>query len=304
MINAMVSKTAQADVEEMWEAGLKPTFADIIRLNALALEVERVKAGFALNELPRVAFLGNVAFREPTVGSEIWLADASRLFDADEPETFIILRAFSLSRPQGELPDPADERAVLAGVQEFKDALAFATLHQVAAATGYAIHGFSPDAGERAAERKDRGKETTGSDGCYEVGLLRSGMLYRIGSAADLRDLPPRALHEMLRRAMSRDHGANVRKDAVSDAEDNYLRTLDEISARLKSEITDPEAVVEHVVNQDEGIDPKDKVNDRKGEDDSQNGDDEHGERRGHVSTEVGGCLISHGENSPSLKAG
>lgn len=300
----MNSKTAQADVEEMWEAGLKPTFADIIRLNALALNVERIKAGFSISELPRVAFLGNVAFRETTVGSEIWLAEASQLFDLDEPETYIILRAFSLSRPQGELPDPADEKAVIAGVQAFKDALAFATLRQVVAATGYAIHGFSPDAGERAAERKDLDKEAERADDCYEVGLMRSGMLYRIGSAADLRDLPPRALSEMVRRAMSRDHGANMRKDAVSDAEDDYLRTLDEITARLKREITDPEAVVEQVVNQDEGIDTKDKVDDRDGEDDSQNGDDEHGEMRGHVATDVGGCLISHGENSPSLKAG
>ena len=34
---------------------------------------------------------------------------------------------------------------------------------------------------------------------------------------------------------MSRDHQADVRKDAVSKAEDNYLRTLDEITARLKN---------------------------------------------------------------------
>ena len=33
---------------------------------------------------------------------------------------------------------------------------------------------------------------------------------------------------------MSRDHQADVRKDAVSKAEDNYLRTLDEITTRLK----------------------------------------------------------------------
>jgi len=230
----MVSKSAQADIEEMWEAGLKPTFADIIRLNALALEVERTRAGFSLSELPRVAFLGNVAFREPTIGSEIWLAAASRLFAADEAETFALLRAFSLSRPQAELPDPADEAAVLAAIQGFKDSLAFATLPQVMAATGYAVHGFLPDAGEAPAQRKDVQPPTL--DECYEVGLLRHGMLYRIGSAAELRDLPPRALREMVLRAMSRDHGANVRKDAASEAEDNYLRTLDEITARLRGD--------------------------------------------------------------------
>ena len=34
---------------------------------------------------------------------------------------------------------------------------------------------------------------------------------------------------------MSRDHQTDVRKDAVSKAEDNYLRTLDEITERLKN---------------------------------------------------------------------
>ena len=67
----MISKTAQADVEDMWEAGLKPTYDDIVRLNALGLTVERIKSGFALNVLPRVAFLGEAAFREPTIGADI-----------------------------------------------------------------------------------------------------------------------------------------------------------------------------------------------------------------------------------------
>ena len=36
----MVSKTAQADIEDMWAEGLKPTVADIVLLNALGLVVE------------------------------------------------------------------------------------------------------------------------------------------------------------------------------------------------------------------------------------------------------------------------
>lgn len=124
----MVSKTAQADIEDMWDAGLKPTFHDIIRLNALALEVERTKAGFSLAELPRVSFLGEAVFREPTIGSEMWLTSASRLFDSDDMETFMLLRAFSLSMPQSELPDPLDQKTVLEAMQKFKDSLAFATM--------------------------------------------------------------------------------------------------------------------------------------------------------------------------------
>ena len=52
---------------------MRPTFQDIIRLNALALEVERMRASFAENELPRVSFLGDAVFHEPTIGSEMWL---------------------------------------------------------------------------------------------------------------------------------------------------------------------------------------------------------------------------------------
>lgn len=162
----MVSKTAQADIEDLWEQGLKPTFADIIRLNAVALKVEHSANGMSLSDLPRVAFLGGVAFREPTIGSEIWLNKVQRLFDGDDSETFIILRAFSLSMPQDQLPEPTDVQAIQEAVQQFKNTLAFATLPQVLSAVGYAIHGFKHDACENATppkkdneENEDDGKE-------------------------------------------------------------------------------------------------------------------------------------------------
>jgi hypothetical protein len=231
----MISKTAQADVEDMWEAGLKPTFNDIVRLNALALRVERIKSGFALNVLPRVAFLGEVAFREPTIGADIWLDEAARLFAADKAETFMLLRAFSLSMPWDELPDSADEKAILKGVAELHDALAFATMPQIAAAVGYAVHGFSE---ENVLPVPREGGADEVSDGeivSFDVGLVRQGMVLRIGSAKELKDLPRRALEEMVRRAISTQCNRDARKDAVSLAEDDYLRTLDSITERLKA---------------------------------------------------------------------
>ena len=237
----MVSKRAEADILEMWERGLKPTVADIIRLNALALRVESVRAGFALNVLPRVAFLGKVSFREPTIGSEIWLDESLRLFSGDT-ETFLILRAFSLSRPQGELPDPADEKAVVAALDAFRLSLDFATTGQLVAAVGYAVHGFDPAEGESPASQREGGRPQPPQVGkaSYEIGLLRRGMLYRLGSAADLKELPPIALEEMLRQAIARDHSSDVRKGDVSLAEDDYLRTLDEITDRLSSKAEPP----------------------------------------------------------------
>lgn len=232
----MLSKTAQADVEDMWENGLKPTFADIIRLNALALEVERKKGKFALSKLPRVAFLGDVSFREPTIGSEVWFASASRLFNTEEFESFVLLRAFSLSMSQDKLPDPIDEQAVINAIQDFKVSLAFATLSQILAAIGYAIHGFSPDECEKPAKRSDRTEEDKADtiDCCYEIGLLRQGMVCKLGNASELKNLQPYVLREMVLYSMANEFGAKLIKDDVSDAEDDYLRTLDEITDRLR----------------------------------------------------------------------
>jgi hypothetical protein len=232
----MISKTAQADVEDMWEAGLKPTFDDIIRLNALALRVERIKSGFALSVLPRVAFLGEVAFREPTVGADVWLDEAARLFAADKAETFMMLRAFSLSMPWEKLPDAADEKAILKGVAEMRDALAFATMPQIAAALGYAIHGFSEADAVPVPREGGAAEVPPGESVSFDVGLVRQGMVLKIGSAKDLKDLPRRALEEMVRRAISSQCGRDARKDAVSMAEDDYLRTLDAITERLEKE--------------------------------------------------------------------
>jgi hypothetical protein len=237
----MISKSAQADVEDMWEEGLKPTFADIVRLNALALAVDRARGAFSLNVIPRAAFLGSVVFREPTVGADIWFDEAARLFAVDKPETFMLLRAFSLSMPQNELPDPCDEKKVLGGVSRMSGDLCFATFPQIAAAVGYAVHGFDPDAEEYAELPPQSESETDDalpsvSELSYDIGLLHEGMALRIGSAADLRSLSRRNLQEMIMRAIREQTGRDVRRPAVMKAEDDYLRTLDAILERLRKE--------------------------------------------------------------------
>lgn len=232
----MVSDTAKLDVEDLLEKGLRPTFEDIIRLNALALKVERARSGFALNVLPRVSFLGSVAFREPTVGAEIWFDSASRLFAIDDPETFILLRALALCRPQEELPDPVDEKAMVAAVQDMRASLAFATIRQISAAIGYVVHGFRPESCEPAEAMKSESVVEHSPDTSYAVGLLYQGMTLRLGSAADIKTLPIHAIEEMTRRAIQEKAGMNVRKTAISIAEDDYLRTLDAITERLEKE--------------------------------------------------------------------
>ena len=250
----MVSQRAKCDVEDMWEVGLKPTFDDIVHLNALGLAVERIRSGFALNVMPRVAFLGGVVFREPTVGADVWLDEAARLFAADKAETFMLLRAFSLSMPWDSLPDAADEKAILKGVVEMRDALAFATMPQIVAAVGYAVHGFS-EADAVPVPREGKADEVPpGESVSFDVGLVRQGMVLKIGSAKELKDLPRRALEEMVRRAITAQCGRDARKDAVSLAEDDYLRTLDAIMERLEGERANAEIVVQEVMKGDKGV--------------------------------------------------
>ena len=147
-----------------------------------------------------------------------------------------------MSMQQDDLPDPYSKDKVLEGVQRFRERLAFATLRQMCAAMGYVMHGFDQTAGEYPTPRKvDEGDETkddikSNVDECYEIGLLHRGMAFRLGTAAELRNLTPRALNDLLIDTMSKEYAADMRKDMVSTAEDNYLRTLDEITNRLKME--------------------------------------------------------------------
>ena len=102
------------------------------------------------------------------------------------------------------------------------------------AAVGYAVHGFS-ETDAHPVPRED-GAESV-PDGVvlsFDIGLVRQGMVLRIGSAKELKDLPRHALEEMVRRAITAQCGRDARKDAVSLAEDDYLRTLDAITERLE----------------------------------------------------------------------
>ena len=105
----MTSRMAQEDAEQLEEEGIKLTFPEWTRLNAFGLKVERDTQSTDLYSLPRVAIIGGVSFREPTLGSEIWFNEAARLFNMDNSDTYLILRAFSLSMPQNELPDSSDQ---------------------------------------------------------------------------------------------------------------------------------------------------------------------------------------------------
>lgn len=67
----MFAELARSDLESLRAAGFKPTDADVIRLNELAVRIERGKETTVAN-MPRIAYAGNVVLHEPTIGSLEW----------------------------------------------------------------------------------------------------------------------------------------------------------------------------------------------------------------------------------------
>ena len=61
----------------MRAAGYEPTDEEIIRLNDLAIRIERGKETTPAN-MPRVGFAGNVVLHEPTIGAVEWWNDFGR----------------------------------------------------------------------------------------------------------------------------------------------------------------------------------------------------------------------------------
>lgn len=65
------SDIARKDLEKLRAAGYEPTDAQVIRLNDLAVRIERGKHTTVAN-MPRVAVAGNVTLHEPTIGALEW----------------------------------------------------------------------------------------------------------------------------------------------------------------------------------------------------------------------------------------
>lgn len=94
----MISTIAKSTVEQWQSEGLKPTFDDIVLLNALGLKVERSSDMYCFAASPRVAFLGDNVLREPTVGKRAWMDEAGQLL-SDDFQTNLYFIAWALNCP-------------------------------------------------------------------------------------------------------------------------------------------------------------------------------------------------------------
>lgn len=229
----MISELAIEDAEELRREGVEVTDRDIIRMNAFALKIERSAFCAEWFAMPRVAFIGDVAIREPTIGHELWIREAGRRFDLSNPETAMLVWSYALARPCDDLPNPY-ARFLETRMRWFaRRRLGKATMRQLSAALGYAIEGNVSTDGEDSPAKpgQSAGTEAERRETSIALGVLHDGIEYRIGSPSELRGMTRSEVAAIV--ALIRLHKGETTIDAVkSNAQGGYFAVLDEIRER------------------------------------------------------------------------
>ena len=207
----MVSEMAMEDVEALRAAGGDVSPRDAVRLNALGLKVERASHAPDFAAVPRTAELCGLVFREPTIAAEAWMEEACGVFDDEDWQTVLLLRALSLSKPSAALPDPSD-----------------------AAAVGYALHGNDARALEDPEPPAREAEDVAGEEEGVPVwaGVLYRGAVLRLGTVEELRRMRESELLSLVVCAEAAAYGEGWRKSRHARALGEYLRALDAVKAR------------------------------------------------------------------------
>ena len=226
---------AMEDIAALCADGIDVPPREVVRLNALGLRVERGTVSAYTSAAPRVAFLGECVFHEPTLGAEMWLRQAVDLFDEDDAQTWFSLRVLSCFRNWRDLPDPTNRKAVLKAVKDALKTLSEFTVRQVENALAWCLDGDAAEKGENPPPRPDSG-ETAPDDAdeipprySPEFGLFLRGTALRIGTAADMKDMTYSMMVAACSRAESEADIGRDPKEEKGQAYGDYMRALDAV---------------------------------------------------------------------------
>lgn len=241
----MISKMAMEDIAALRADGIDVPPREVVRLNVLGLRVERGPDSPDVFAAPRVAFLGDVVLREPPLGADMWMCQAFDRFNADDAQTWFVLRVLICSVPWRELPEPTAERAVRKAMKAAMKRLSDATFRQVENALEWCIEGNLPETGEKpppkppADDAGDDAPDELPPRYSLEFGLFWRGRTLRLGTADELKDMSKSALMAACEQA-TRDSAASSFGGVDFEAEKglafgDYMRALDAVRAAQAS---------------------------------------------------------------------
>ena len=239
----MISKMAVDDIMQLKAEGLDPTPADVVRLNAVGLNYERMKGTVLDNnpyKLPRYAALSkDIGFRQPTIGHEIWIDMVSKFIDTDDYQSMLALYAFALSRDWQKLPDPYCIADIEVKIREFTETLKDFTTEQIFNAVMYAKDGCDQSVGEFPARKIDdddsKDDDEYDFDECVAVGVMHEGhaLLWGI-TEAEMKSMTRSRLESIMQQSY---YYHQFPIDGRLERElGKYYRTLDQIHQRLLDE--------------------------------------------------------------------
>lgn len=228
----MISNYAISEIKRLEKQGLKPTIEDVIRLNGLGLKIERSDKCGTIYEMPRVAYLGTLSFREPTIAHVEWIDMVRTYVNQRNYDTIIAVHAFALSRDASALPAKESQFDCTEEIAKFvKRELAVFTFDQVKAAIIYALHGADEAACEYPNgedEETDDVLRSLGTGVMLETATLGLGMSIR-----DISKLTVRQAKELQKVAIGQAQCVKVFK---TKAEQDFQLAFYQIEERLKAE--------------------------------------------------------------------
>ena len=232
----MVSTMAMEDIQSLMNEGCQVQPQDVIRLNALALKIEK-RPDFRLATLPRVALCSGVLFQQPTIAQDIFLDALVDVFSQDEG-TVLALEAYVLSHPNDKYDNPPTFPRLYAFkcVRWIRKHLKNETAEKVRHAIDYVKFGMNPMDGEFPIYMTDETYEKWYG----EAGSLSSAMrdyisacTYGIAPQAALR-ATSQTLTAMIERAAILNEIKLPDEEKVATAE--YYKVLNEVKTNARAE--------------------------------------------------------------------
>lgn len=199
------------------------------------MALERNGDGAAFYSAPRIAFLGDLLLREPTVRKRVYM-DAARQIIADDDRSWLYAMAYFLNTPYEELPGLDDRRKLVGAIGKFAaDRLSDFTYRQILCAVDYALNGYSEDALEgEYGDVKERRDAVELPQACVSMArmILNKALGYGLDHDGCARLTLPQLDRVVAIAAMNR--GVDVMKDENMELTGRFYTVAGRIYARLK----------------------------------------------------------------------